>query len=518
MRTIHILFFLMLLGGLYSCMDGLEVVPENSVTFENYFKTEKDLETSVDAIRDAFRSACAFDAYKRPVELGYLYDTVSKGTSNLLNWDETQFTPQMVDMFWNSQYTVICLANILSENLWRAKLPREREAYYEGQVHFYRAFTYFRIAQKWGEAPMQTDSRDIGKKEKSSVGNILQYALDEINTAVRLLPCREELIDAGGAKIAGKSTASKEIAQALKLDICLWKAVINREPELLKEALSAANFVIDSREYVLAANPEEVCEKVITGGSDEGIFEIKYNYLESTRNPWTTMIYFVSFPIRPEQGRGEIKNADARFFQKTVEKIYPGRFDGAIADGKYTGDRRRLAYFYDLDTIARNEEWRKLAGGYAYPYKFRKVQLGTSGWGEGKFESFACDHVIYRLADIILLRAECLVRMGKNDLAIKDLNRIRQRAYGDKSADYSADEGDLRYAIFKEREKELLWEGKRWYDIVRNGYWKTELSDFHATKMTQQDVDDGALYMPVGWPAFENNSLMTQNKYWLKRY
>ena len=144
--------------------------------------------------------------------------------------------------------------------------------------------------------------------------------------------------------------------------------------------------------------------------------------------------------------------------------------------------------------------------------------MGTSGWGEGKFESFACDHVIYRLADIILLRAECLVRMGKNDLAIKDLNRIRQRAYGDKSADYSADEGDLRYAIFKEREKELLWEGKRWYDIVRNGYWKTELSDFHATKMTQQDVDDGALYMPVGWPAFENNSLMTQNKYWLKRY
>lgn len=92
----------------------------------------------------------------------------------------------------------------------------------------------------------------------------------------------EELIDAGGAKIAGKSTASKEIAQALKLDICLWKAVINREPELLKEALSAANFVIDSCEYVLAANPEEVCEKVITGGSDEGIFEIKYNYLEST--------------------------------------------------------------------------------------------------------------------------------------------------------------------------------------------------------------------------------------------
>ena len=36
--------------------------------------------------------------------------------------------------------------------------------------------------------------------------------------------------------------------------------------------------------------------------------------------------------------------------------------------------------------------------------------------------------------------------------------------------------------------------------------------------MTQADVDDGALYMPVGQGAFENNTLMTQNKYWLSRY
>ena len=39
-------------------------------------------------------------------------------------------------------------------------------------------------------------------------------------------------------------------------------------------------------------------------------------------------------------------------------------------------------------------------------------------------------------------------------------------------------------------------------------------SKFHATQMTQQDVDNGALYMPVGYPAFNENSLMTQNKYW----
>lgn len=149
--------------------------------------------------------------------------------------------------------------------------------------------------------------------------------------------------------------------------------------------------------------------------------------------------------------------------------------------------------------------------------KYNWEQLHGS---QGKFECFACDHIIYRLADLILLRAECYARINKNDLATKDLNRIRERAYGNRSHDYNAatEGSDLRYIIFKEREKELLWEGKRWYDIVRNGYWKTELSKFHATQMTQQDVDNGALYMPVGYPAFNENSLMTQNKYWQARY
>lgn len=51
-----------------------------------------------------------------------------------------------------------------------------------------------------------------------------------------------------------------------------------------------------------------------------------------------------------------------------------------------------------------------------------------------------------------------------------------------------------------------LYGRKRWYD-VRNGYRKTELSKFHATQMTQQDVDNGALYMPVGYPAFNETHL-----------
>ena len=45
--------------------------------------------------------------------------------------------------------------------------------------------------------------------------------------------------------------------------------------------------------------------------------------------------------------------------------MYPGHFEGMIAEGVYQGDKRRLAYFYDLDTIRKNAEWHALAEGYA---------------------------------------------------------------------------------------------------------------------------------------------------------
>lgn len=49
-----------------------------------------------------------------------------------------------------------------------------------------------------------------------------------------------------------------------------------------------------------------------------------------------------------------------------------------------------------------------------------------------------------------------------------DLNVIRRRA---KATEYpAAGESDIRMAIFREREKELLYEGHRYYDVVRNNY------------------------------------------------
>ena len=125
------------------------------------------------------------------------------------------------------------------------------------------------------------------------------------------------------------------------------------------------------------------------------------------------------------------------------------------------------------------------------------------------------NRVIFRLADMYLLRAECRVKMDDRVGAEADLNVIRQRA-GVEMWPAKNDSGDLKYDIFREREKELLYEGHRYYDVVRNGYWKTELQG-NFSELSVDDVKDGALYMPVPQTAFSQNDLMIQNAFWASK-
>ena len=79
---------------------------------------------------------------------------------------------------------------------------------------------------------------------------------------------------------------------------------------------------------------------------------------------------------------------------------------------------------------------------------------------------------MYRLADIYLLYAEALNATGNQSDALKYLNFVRVRAglpaYETDSAPVSG-QAALADAILKERQLELVGEGKRWFDLVRTG-------------------------------------------------
>ncbi len=78
---------------------------------------------------------------------------------------------------------------------------------------------------------------------------------------------------------------------------------------------------------------------------------------------------------------------------------------------------------------------------------------------------------LYRMADILLLRAEALNKTSANKVPVFNIvNRIRTlRGLTPLVAtDYPTDR-DVETAILDERQLELFAEGKRWFDLVRTG-------------------------------------------------
>jgi hypothetical protein len=80
------------------------------------------------------------------------------------------------------------------------------------------------------------------------------------------------------------------------------------------------------------------------------------------------------------------------------------------------------------------------------------------------------DLILYRYADIILMKAEAQNGLGQDPSDA--INLIRKRAYGAKFATHTFVNGtkaENDEAILQERLFEFIQEGKRWYDLVRFG-------------------------------------------------
>jgi len=83
--------------------------------------------------------------------------------------------------------------------------------------------------------------------------------------------------------------------------------------------------------------------------------------------------------------------------------------------------------------------------------------------------AYACtDFPIFRLADAYLMRAEALHRTGNDADAVKDVNIVRERAYGNNSGDITADQLTDKF-LLDERGREFYYEGQRRTDLVRFG-------------------------------------------------
>jgi hypothetical protein len=312
-------------------------------------------------------------------------------------------------------------------------------------------------------------------------------------------------------------------------DVCLW----NKD---FDEAITYANAILESSS---TAAPRFMSTPTHTswfsmfnpGNSNESIFEVQWSYdklsggqpqtnsLTTSFDPSITGYKYQYSVAMLDEFRNEYRSLREKFgtgifdYDQAVRTMY-GAF---ITDGN--------ADNYENATNA--YVW-KYYGGTSYNTKRLSVQ------------DYDCNFIIYRVADIMLLKAEALImrQLGKseadNQAAIDIINQIRKRTNLDETEvdSHSSLQDLMQKGIMHERLMELSGEGKAWYDMLRMGRYTDPSGETNFKEMFVNNVvtynkganeswirsvlsNENAWYLPINESEIRTNDLLEQNPYYL---
>lgn len=140
--------------------------------------------------------------------------------------------------------------------------------------------------------------------------------------------------------------------------------------------------------------------------------------------------------------------------------------------------------------------------------------------------------ILYRMADILLMKAEALAWQGgaaNFQAAIDLINKVRSRANIEELTVNLNDltEISVLHYVLQERDIELAAEGKRWYDLLRLGKskdykYQSEFIELIVANNASTSSkwlrsvlkNTWSWYLPVPQDDIERNSLLVQNPYY----
>ena len=265
-----------------------------------------------------------------------------------------------------------------------------------------------------------------------------------------------------------KSQWSLGATNMLKAKVYLWSAKVKTDgqaPQNVASDLSTARAALEDLipHYSLQSKFADVF-KYNNKGNSEIIFALRYAVGEASNN-FSQFVYQASDPM-------------ASFVSSSGGPLVPNRYQ---PDASKTGDPMNLlgsgiiryeyqyALFQQYDTALDTRARATFFDIYKAPVEDNKFVLLSKFLGtiDNGNRVFADDVPVFRLAEAYLLLAEVKNKQGEDPSA--EINTIRARAYGNNPypvyTNGTFEENEL--AIFRERQKELVGEGKTWYDLRR---------------------------------------------------
>lgn len=420
-----------ILNSLFSCEKVANQVPESLITSANFFKTASDADNAINSCYDALQ--------KNAVN----YVIWGDGRTDVFqNTDRTQPNELQVSsgnvgsdngyVTWSFLYSAINRVNGVIKNVPNITDPglSSRKERIMGEAYFLRGLLYFYLTRTFENVPLVLEPTEDISGDLFPFQSTRDEVFVQIEKDLKLAEERVPDLPFGRA-IDNKGKATKAAIRTTLADLYLWQ-------KRYQDAADMAQLVINSPANYRLVSGSDYAKIFTDGNTSESIFEIQYdNLLQEDLNPLTDLF----LPL------GQAYTAGNWRFQPSQKVI----------DALPVNDLRRTGTF-------RN------SGPAPAPYRDPNQTYVTKypGTLSNNILFQDANRVIYRLAEVMLIRAEALNELpGRTADAILILNEIRRRAnIGDTPAVL---QDDVRLAIEQERLAELVYEGKRYYDLVRTG-------------------------------------------------
>ena len=314
----------------------------------------------------------------------------------------------------------------------------------------------------FGNVPFTVDFSDTSLPEQVDCGYLFSFIEKQIRDNVDLLD------DVPTSANYGRVTKAMAYTVLAKLYINAEEWI--GEPKW-QETIDACDEIIGFGK--LQIEPDYFSNfKVDNTGSRENIFVILYDKVYTSQDWWHVFRFHQLTLHSLSQKTYGILDACWNGFA-AIESFY-GKYDPAdvrrtqwlegpqydkegqpllLNDGSQLDYTPHITSLFDSSNSARANE-----GVRSAKYEYAD---GLQG------ECMNNDYVVYRYADVLMMKGEALVRQGHADLAVPLFNEVRKRTglpdY--EAADLTLDE------IYDERGREFAWEGLRRQDMIRFGKW-----------------------------------------------
>jgi len=511
LRTIFVIAVISLLTAV-SCQKTLELAPIDYFGDGNYWQNEAQVTNFMVGIHKQLR-----DNQYMLLRLGEMrsgnYSNIDRQNTSL---NEMPIIEQRIDenssgvSSWAGLYGPILQLNLFIQRVEEITfLPDGRKSYLLGQAYGLRAFYYFHLLRTYGGVPLRLEPEVLNgntdpvllRKARASEAEVLAAIKSDVGKSVTNFGT--------AATPSDKSQWGPRATLMLKGEVFLWSAKVYGTTGDLTEAKNALNAITGTGLVSSFANVFAFGQK----NNNEIIFALRYLVGEAEM-PGVAMYLYSTFNFDNLHYKDSLASGPLLVdplqiaASNSLQIIQRYGYTFELFQSYSVADKRRDATFYDYYKVTKT-------GNPPYKITVRNTALVKFlGTISANKRYFSDDWPVYREADRLLMLAEIVNAEGGDPTSY--LKQIRDRAFAPTAdptpfVNSTKDKNEL--AIFAERNKEFVHEGKSWYDLRRMKFGADPLvfkSTSHNYGVLNKATQAHMVLWPIEKAIWTNDPLVNQ--------